>query len=56
MNKTLSQVEKRLAKQGKQLTPGQRKQVIYGTAKRPWQSHVVEKAGYEYIEVKKAHW
>lgn len=56
MNKTLSKVEKRLAKQGKQLTPGQRKQVIYGTAKRPWQSSAVQSAGYEYIEVKKAHW
>lgn len=56
MSRTLGQVEKRLAKQGKQLTPSQRNQVIYGTAKRPWQSHVVEKAGYEYIEIKKPHW
>lgn len=52
----LNQVEKRLSKQGKKLTAGQRNQVVYGSAKKVWQSHVVEKAGYEYIEIKKAHW
>lgn len=55
-SRKLNQVEKRLAKNGKQLTKGQRNQVVLGTAKKVWQSHVVEKAGYEYIEVKKAHW
>lgn len=52
----LKQVETKLAKQGRKLTPGQRNQVVLGTAKSVWKSHVVEKAGYEYIEVKKSHW
>ena len=52
----LNKVSKRLAKQGKKLTPGQRNQVTLGAAKKVWKSHAVEKAGYEYIEVKKAHW
>lgn len=53
---TLNAVNKRLATQGKTLTVGQKSQVMLGAAKRVWKSHVVEKAGYEYIEVKKAHW
>lgn len=52
----LNKVTKRLAKQGKKLTPGQRNQVTLGAAKKVWKSHAVEKAGYEYIEVKKARW
>ena len=52
----LNKVNKRLAKQGKKLTPGQQSQVSLGAAKKVWKSHAVEKAGYEYIEVKKAHW
>lgn len=52
----LNKVTKRLAKQGKQLTPGQRNQVSLGAAKKVWKSYGVEKAGYEYIEVKKSHW
>lgn len=52
----LNKVSKRLAKEGKKLTEGQKNQVSLGAAKRVWKSHVVEKAGYEYIEVKKAHW
>ena len=55
-SRKLKQVEGRLSKQGRKLTPGQRNQVVYGTAKNVWKSHVVEKAGYEYIEVKKSNW
>lgn len=53
---TEAAVKKRLAAQGKTLTPGQRKQVRYGVFKKAWQADAVTKAGYEYIEVKKSHW
>ena len=52
----LNKVTKRLAKEGKTLTPGQKNQVQLGAAKRVWKSYVVKKAGYEYIEIKKAKW
>ena len=52
----LNKVTRKLTKEGKKLTPGQRSQVYLGAAKKVWKSHAVEKAGYEYIEVKKAHW
>jgi hypothetical protein len=52
----LGRVTKRLASQGKTLTNGQRSQVYLGAAKKVWKYHAVERAGYEYIEVKKAHW
>ena len=55
-NANLNKVNKRLAKEGKKLTEGQRNQVALGAAKRVWKNHAVEKAGYEYIEVKKSHW
>ena len=55
-DKTVKAVESRLAKKGQTLSPGQRKQVTYGVAKKVWQHKAVEKAGFEYIEVKKAHW
>ena len=53
---TLDKVNKRLAQQGKRLTEGQKNQVMLGAAKSVWKSHNVEKAGYEYIEIKKARW
>lgn len=52
----LNKVNSRLAKEGKKLTEGQKNQVTLGAAKRVWKNHAVGKAGYEYIEVKKAHW
>jgi hypothetical protein len=55
-NANLNKVNKRLAKQGKKLTEGQRSQVALGAAKKVWKSNAVDKAGYEYVEVKKAHW
>ncbi len=55
-SKKVKEVEERLAKQGKTLSPSQRKQIVYGTAKHSWKAKAVEKSGYEYIEVKKARW
>ena len=52
----LNKVTKRLAKEGKTLTPGQKNQVQLGAAKKVWKSYAVKKAGYEYIEIKKAKW
>ena len=52
----IRRVNERLAKQGKKLTEGQKSQVMLGAAKSVWKSHNVEKAGYEYIEIKKARW
>lgn len=54
--KKVKEVEKRLSKQGKTLSPSQRNQIVYGTAKHSWKSKAVERSGYEYIEVKKSHW
>lgn len=54
--KKVKEVEKRLAKQGKTLSDSQRNQIVYGTAKHSWKSKAVERAGFEYIEVKKAYW
>ncbi len=54
--KKVDDINKRLAKQGKSLSPPQRKQVVYGAVKKGWQSTEVSASGYEYIEVKKSHW
>lgn len=55
-NQKVDDINKRLAKQGKSLSPSQRKQVLYGMVKKGWQSIEVKASGYEYIEIKKAHW
>ena len=53
--KSVDRVTKKLAKKGKSLG-NKSNQVYIGTAKRMWKDAHVERYGYEYIEVKKAHW
>lgn len=54
-SKSVDKVTKKLSKKGKSLGNKQG-QVYIGTAKRLWKNANVQQYGYEYIEVKKAHW
>lgn len=54
-NKSVDKVTKKLSKKGKSLG-NKGGQVYIGTAKRLWKNADVQRYGYEYVEVKKAHW
>ena len=54
-NKSLASAKNKAAARGKSLN-GRDNQVFIGAAKRIWKNAHVERFGYEYIDVPKAHW